>query len=337
MVILITGGTGYIGIHTALAYIDAGHDVILVDNLLNSSINALYRLREYTGKNISFYQIDMNYIKDFEKVFKENKIDIVIHCAGFKAVGESWEKPLYYYDNNLVIFINTLKLMRKYNVRNIIFSSSATVYSEDNIMPLVEESRLQTVSPYGNIKLISENILEDIFKSDKSINSIILRYFNPIGAHHSKKFGEDPKGIPNNLVPYITQVLIGKREYLNIFGNDYNTEDGTCIRDYIHVEDLASAHLYVLKLFQDNHSIYKVYNVGTGTGRSVMEVVNSFIKVTGKNLPYKIVNRRDGDIPACYADSSLIQKETDWKPVYSLDDMCLTAWQWQKENPNGYE
>ena len=331
MNILITGGLGYIGSHTVIECISNNHNVIIVDNLYNSSIEVLHRLNQFLNKDIKFYRTDMQNIVDFEKVFIENKIDAVIHFAGYKAVGESVKKPLKYYDNNIGITINLLKLMEQYDVKKIIFSSSATVYKESEILPLTENMPLGVTNPYGRSKLIIEDILQDIAHADNEFKVVILRYFNPIGAHPCGMFGEENNGIPNNLMPYIVKVAKGELEYLRVFGDDYNTKDGTGVRDYIHVVDLAAAHIKAIKAF-DFESNVNIYNIGTGKGYSVLEIVNNFEKATGIKIPYKIVERRSGDIGEYYADSQKAKKELNFETKYGILEMCIDAWNYEKGN-----
>ncbi len=331
MNILITGGLGYIGSHTVIECISNNHNVIIVDNLYNSSIEVLHRLNKFLNKDIKFYRTDMQNIVDFEKVFIENKIDAVIHFAGYKAVGESVKKPLKYYDNNIGITINLLKLMEKYNVKKIIFSSSATVYKESEILPLTENMPLGVTNPYGRSKLIIEDILQDIAHADNEFKVVILRYFNPIGAHPCGMFGEENNGIPNNLMPYIVKVAKGELEYLRVFGDDYNTKDGTGVRDYIHVVDLAAAHIKAIKAF-DFESNVNIYNIGTGKGYSVLEIINNFEKATGIKIPYKVVERRGGDIGEYYADSQKAKKELNFETKYGILEMCTDAWNYEKGN-----
>lgn len=329
MNILITGGLGYIGSHTVIECISNNHNVIIVDNLYNSSIEVLHRLNQFLNKDIKFYRTDMQNIVDFEKVFIENKIDAVIHFAGYKAVGESVKKPLKYYDNNIGITINLLKLMEQYDVKKIIFSSSATVYKESEILPLTENMPLGVTNPYGRSKLIIEDILQDIAHADNEFKVVILRYFNPIGAHPCGMFGEENNGIPNNLMPYIVKVAKGELEYLRVFGNDYNTKDGTGVRDYIHVVDLAAAHIKAIKAF-DFESNVNIYNIGTGKGYSVLEIVNNFEKATSIKIPYKIVEKRSGDIGEYYADSQKAKKELNFETKYGILEMCTDAWNYEK-------
>lgn len=331
MNILITGGLGYIGSHTVIECISNNHNVIIVDNLYNSSIEVISRLNKFLNKDIKFYRTDMQNIVDFEKVFIENKIDAVIHFAGYKAVGESVKKPLKYYDNNIGITINLLKLMEQYDVKKIIFSSSATVYKESEILPLTENMPLGVTNPYGRTKLIIEETLQDIAHADNEFKVVILRYFNPIGAHPCGMFGEENNGIPNNLMPYIVKVAKGELEYLRVFGDDYNTKDGTGVRDYIHVVDLAAAHIKAIKAF-DFESNVNIYNIGTGKGYSVLEIINNFEKATGIKIPYKIVERRSGDIGEYYADSQKAKKELNFETKYGILEMCIDAWNYEKGN-----
>lgn len=329
MNILITGGLGYIGSHTVIECISNNHNVIIVDNLYNSSIEVISRLNQFLNKDIKFYRTDMQNIVDFEKVFIENKIDAVIHFAGYKAVGESVKKPLKYYDNNIGITINLLKLMEQYDVKKIIFSSSATVYKESEILPLTENMPLGVTNPYGRSKLIIEDIMQDTAHADNDFKVVILRYFNPIGAHPCGMFGEENNGIPNNLMPYIVKVAKGELEYLRVFGDDYNTKDGTGVRDYIHVVDLAAAHIKAIKAF-DFESNVNIYNIGTGKGYSVLEIVNNFEKATGIKIPYKVVERRGGDIGEYYADSQKAKKELNFETKYGILEMCIDAWNYEK-------
>lgn len=329
MNILITGGLGYIGSHTVIECISNNHNVIIVDNLYNSSIEVISRLNQFLNKDIKFYRTDMQNIDAFEKVFKENNIEAVIHFAGYKAVGESVKKPLKYYDNNIGITINLLKLMEQYDVKKIIFSSSATVYKESEILPLTENMPLGVTNPYGRSKLIIEDIMQDIAHADNEFKVVILRYFNPIGAHPCGMFGEENNGIPNNLMPYIVKVAKGELEYLRVYGDDYNTKDGTGVRDYIHVVDLAAAHIKAIKAF-DFESNVNIYNIGTGKGYSVLEIVNNFEKATGIKIPYKVVERRGGDIGEYYADSQKAKKELNFETKYGILEMCKDAWNFEK-------
>lgn len=336
MNILVTGGAGYIGSHTCLELITQGHDVFVVDNLSNSSKESLRRVAKLTKKSIIFYNIDMRDYNKLEEIFIGQKYDAVIHFAGLKAVGESVELPLEYYENNLMSTINLLKLMKKYLVFNLIFSSSATVYGAPKVVPIKEDSPLSTTNPYGTSKLFIEQILQDTFISDDRFSIVILRYFNPIGAHASGEIGENPNGIPNNLVPYISQVAVGKLDYVRIFGNNYPTKDGTGVRDYIHVVDLARGHVSALETKANIPGIH-IYNLGTGIGYSVLEMIDAFSKACGKEIPYKVVESRAGDIAECYSDSSKAMKELHWQATYDLEQMCMDSWNWQSKNPNGYD
>lgn len=336
MSILVTGGTGYIGSHTCVELLDAGHDVIVVDNLSNSKIKAIDHIEGITGKTLKFYKLDILNREGMYNVFEENDIEAVIHFAGLKAVGESVEEPLRYYQNNITGTLVLCEAMQRYGVKNMVFSSSATVYGMDNESPLTEDLPLSATNPYGWTKIMIEQILRDIYASDGTWSIVLLRYFNPIGAHESGRLGEDPNGIPNNLMPYITQVAAGKRKMLNIFGNDYDTYDGTGIRDYIHVVDLAKGHLKALQKVIESNGI-DAYNLGTGIGYSVLDVVKAFEKATGKEIPYIMADRRAGDIASCYADPSKAYRELGWKAEKDIYDMCKDAWRWQVNNPNGYE
>ena len=335
MSVLITGGLGYIGSHTAVELLKTGRDVVVIDNLYNSKIVVKDRIEEITNKKIKFYNIDLLDREKVDKVFQENNIDSVINFAGYKAVGESSEIPLEYYDNNLTSALVVLKTMKKYNVKNFIFSSSATVYGNSKVMPLKEDFPLSVTNPYGRTKLMIEDILRDLYKSDKSWNIGILRYFNPVGADESGLIGEDPNGIPNNLMPYITKVAIGELEKVNVFGNDYDTVDGTGVRDYIHVVDLAKGHVKTLEALDKNPGLV-TYNLGTGKGYSVLQLINAFSKASGVEIPYEIVGRRQGDVAECYSDPSKANKELGWKAEKDIDDMCQDSWRWQSKNPKGY-
>lgn len=336
MSILITGGAGYIGSHTCIELLNAGYDIVVVDNFSNSKPEVLNRIQEITGKEFKFYEVDILDREGLEKVFSENDIEAVIHFAGLKAVGESVEIPLKYYHNNITGTIILCEVMQKYGVKKIVFSSSATVYGNPKSVPITEDFPLSATNPYGRTKLMIEEILRDVYISDNDWSIALLRYFNPIGAHESGKIGEDPNGIPNNLMPYITQVAVGKREKLNVFGNDYDTHDGTGVRDYIHVVDLAKGHLKALEKIMSTKGI-DAYNLGTGVGYSVLDVVKNFEKATGQKIPYVITKRRPGDIDKCYADPTKAYKELGWKAEKSLEDMCRDSWNWQKNNPNGYD
>jgi len=333
--ILVTGGAGYIGSHTCVELLNENHEIIIVDNLSNSKIESVKRVEEITGKKIKFYEVDILDKYKLNEVFTRHKIDVVIHFAGLKAVGESVAKPLEYYHNNVAGTISLCEVMKQNNVKSIVFSSSATVYGDPMSVPITEDFPVQATNPYGRTKLMIEKILKDIYISDKSWNIILLRYFNPVGAHTSGKIGEDPNGIPNNLMPFISQIAVGKREKLNVFGNDYPTKDGTGVRDYIHVVDLAIGHVKSLKKIEDNTGL-KIYNLGTGNGYSVLEVIKAFEIASNKSIPYKIVGRRPGDIAECYADPSLAEAELNWKAELGIKEMCADAWRWQSNNPDGY-
>lgn len=336
MKILVTGGAGYIGSHACVELLNAGYEVVVLDNLSNSKEEALRRVQEITGKSLKFYKADLLDTEALDTIFKQESIDAVMHFAGLKAVGESVSIPLRYYHNNITGTLLLCEAMQKYGVKNMVFSSSATVYGDPSRVPITEDFPLSATNPYGHTKLMIEQILRDLYISDNSFNIAILRYFNPVGAHKSGLIGEDPKGIPNNLVPYITQVAAGKLDELKVFGNDYPTPDGTGVRDYIHVVDLVLGHLKALDKLMTNPGVV-TYNLGTGKGYSVLEMVNAFIKVTGKPIPYRIVDRRPGDIASCYADPSKANKELGWKATRGLEEMCQDAWRWQSNNPNGYE
>ncbi len=337
MAILVTGGSGFIGSHTVVELLEAGRDVVVVDNLSNSSLTSLKRVEEITGKPVVFYQADIRDREALEEVFAKETIESCIHFAGLKAVGESVEKPWEYYDNNITGTLTLVDVMRKHGVKNIIFSSSSTVYGDPDSIPVTEESPLKKcTNPYGSTKFMLEQILTDIQTADPEWNVVLLRYFNPIGAHKSGRIGESPNGIPNNLMPYITQVAVGKRERLGIFGDDYDTPDGTGVRDYIHVVDLARGHVMALKKIEEKAGLC-IYNLGTGQGYSVLDVVKSFEEASGVKIPYEILPRRAGDIAANYADASKALRELGWKAEYTLKDMCADSWNWQKNNPNGYE
>ncbi len=336
MNVLVTGGAGYIGTHTCISLIQKGHTPIIVDNLYNSKEEAVKRVEKITGTEIAFYKDDVRDEEALRKIFTENKIDAVIHFAGLKAVGESVAKPLEYYENNLGSTFTLIKVMREFGCNNIIFSSSATVYGDPASVPIKEDFPLSTTNPYGTTKLFIERILTDYAFANKEFNPILLRYFNPVGAHESGLIGEDPKGIPNNLTPYIAQVAVGKRDHVNVFGNDYPTKDGTGVRDYIHVMDLAEGHVAALKKFEEGNCGRQVYNLGTGIGYSVLDVIASYSKAVGREIPYVITDRRPGDIAECYADASKAYNELGWKAEKTLDDMCADSMRWQTQNPDGY-
>lgn len=337
MAILVTGGAGYIGSHTCIELVNAGYDVVVLDNLVNSSAKSLERVGEITGKEIPFYQVDILDEDGLEQVFNQETIDSVIHFAGLKAVGESVLKPWEYYHNNITGTLTLCDVMRRHKVKNIIFSSSATVYGDPAIIPITEDCpKGKITNPYGQTKAMLEQILTDLHVADPEWNVVLLRYFNPIGAHESGKIGEDPKGIPNNLLPYIAQVAVGKLECLGVFGDDYDTPDGTGVRDYIHVVDLAKGHVKALKKIEDKSGI-SIYNLGTGKGYSVLDVVKAFEKASGKKIPYEIKPRRPGDIATCYADPSKAKAELGWEAEYGIERMCADSWRWQSNNPNGYD
>jgi len=336
MSILITGGAGYIGSHTAVELLEKGYEIVIVDNLINSNEESLNRVKKITGRDFKFYKADLCDKEAVRKIFKENNIDSVIHFAALKAVGESVSIPLRYYNNNLMSTLNLCEVMNEFNVKKLVFSSSATVYGNPSTVPITEDFPLSATNPYGRTKLMIEDILRDLYISDNNWNIILLRYFNPIGAHKSGLIGEDPKGIPNNLVPYIAQVACGKLAYLNIFGNDYPTKDGTGVRDYIHVVDLAEGHIKALEKLNSNPGI-QAYNLGTGNGYTVLEVVKAYSKACGKKIPYKIVDKRPGDVASCYADTLKANKELGFTAKRTIEDMCADSWNWQLNNPNGYE
>lgn len=336
MNILVSGGAGYIGSHTCIELIKAGHNVVVVDNLYNSSKEAIRRVEEITGTKIKFYEVDLRDYELSKKIFEENKIEGIIHFAGLKAVGESVYKPLEYYQNNLDTTFILLRLMKEFNVKNIVFSSSATVYGTPERLPLDEDCKTGgTTNPYGTTKVFIEQILRDVYNADKSLNIALLRYFNPIGAHPSGLIGEDPKGIPNNLCPYVTQVAIGKREVVHVFGDDYPTADGTGIRDYIHVCDLAYGHVLALKKLATNCGLV-TYNLGTGKGYSVLDVIHAFEKACGHKIPYAIEPRRPGDLASVYCNPEKAYNELGFKAQFGIEDMARDSWNWQQKNPEGY-
>ena len=336
MKVLVTGGAGYIGSHTSVELLNAGHEVVCIDNFMNSKMEAVKRVEKITGKTVKFYEGDIRDRKILDKIFEENKIDSVINFAGLKAVGESCAKPLEYYENNIEGLLVLAFAMRDHGVKNLVFSSSATVYGKPKSVPIKEDFPLSTSNPYGSTKLFIEYILKDLFASDPSFNIAILRYFNPVGAHESGLIGEDPKGIPNNLCPYITQVAVGKREYLGVFGDDYDTHDGTGVRDFIHVVDLAKGHVLAVNKLAQNPGLI-IVNLGTGHGYSVLDMVHAFEKVTGKPIPYKITPRRPGDIDECYADPTLARELLGFEAQFGIEEMCRDAMNWQTKNPNGYD
>lgn len=337
MAILVTGGAGYIGSHTVVELQNAGYDVVVVDNLVNSSRKSLERVAKITGKQAAFYEANINDADALNAIFEKENIDSVIHFAGLKAVGESVAEPLEYYMNNISGSLTLFDVMRKHNVKDIIFSSSATVYGDPAFVPITEECpKGEITNPYGKTKGMLEEILTDIQKADPEWNVILLRYFNPIGAHESGTIGENPNGIPNNLMPYITQVAVGKLKELGVFGNDYDTHDGTGVRDYIHVVDLATGHVKAIEKLADRPGL-AIYNLGTGNGYSVLDIVKNFEAATGIHIPYVIKDRRPGDIATCYCDASKAERELHWKAERDLKAMCADSWRWQKNNPNGYD
>ncbi len=335
MTILVTGGAGYIGTHTVVELLNSGSDVVILDNLSNSSVTALERVEQITGKTVTFYQGDILNKPFLQKLFTDHDIESVIHFAGLKAVGESVEQPLRYYENNVTGTIVLCQVMAEFNVKNIVFSSSATVYGDPASLPITEDFPTGATNPYGQSKLMVEHVLADLHHSDPSWNIARLRYFNPVGAHHSGLIGEDPNDIPNNLMPFITQVAVGKREQLSVFGNDYDTVDGTGVRDYIHVVDLAVGHLRALDKLRTKPGLV-TYNLGTGQGYSVLEMVAAFEKASGTEIKYQLVARRAGDIAACYANPDKAQTELNWQATHTIDDMAQSSWHWQSSNPNGY-
>jgi UDP-glucose 4-epimerase len=335
MKVLIAGGAGFIGSHTCIELLNAGYEIVVVDNFMNSNPEALKRVRDLTNKDFKFYEVDLLDKHKLEAVFAENTFEAVIHFAGLKAVGESVQFPLNYYHNNITGTLVLCDIMQKFNVKKLVFSSSATVYGEPEHVPIPENSRLESTNPYGRTKLMIEEILRDLYISDNGWSIALLRYFNPIGAHHSGRIGEDPNGIPNNLLPYITQVAVGKLKELNVFGNDYPTSDGTGVRDYLHVVDLAIGHMRALEKIRMTSGV-EAYNLGTGKGVSVFEIVRAFEKATGINIPYKVIERRKGDIPICYADPSKAKLLLGWSAEKDIEEMCVDAWRWQSNNPNGY-
>lgn len=336
MKILVTGGAGYIGSHTCVELLEEGYEVVIVDNLYNASEKAVQRIQKITGREVAFYQDDIRDYEAMSRIFAKEKPEAVIHFAGLKAVGESVAKPLEYYENNIGGTLNLCKAMRENGCKNIIFSSSATVYGEPAFIPITEKCpKGVCTNPYGWTKHMLEQILTDFHTADEEWNVILLRYFNPIGAHKSGLLGEDPKGIPNNLLPYVAQVAIGKLECVGVFGNDYDTPDGTGVRDYIHVVDLAKGHVKAINKLMEKPGV-KIYNLGTGKGYSVLDVIKAFGKACGKEIPYQIKPRRPGDIATCYSDASLAKKELRWEAQYGIEEMCADSWRWQTMNPDGY-
>ena len=333
--VLVTGGCGYIGSHTVLELLQKNYEVVVVDNFSNSSFESIRRVQKITGKEVAFYEADIRDAQKMDEIFTAHDIGVVIHFAAYKAVGESCKLPLKYYENNISGTVSLLQVMEKHNVKKIIFSSSATVYGDPERLPLDENCRLSTTNPYGSTKLMMESIMQDVYKADNEWNVILLRYFNPVGAHESGLIGEDPKGIPNNLMPFVAQVASGKLSCINVFGNDYDTPDGTGVRDYIHVVDLALGHIAAIE--QCKESGVHIYNLGTGRGYSVLEMIHAFEKACGKTLPYKICDRRPGDIAACYACPDKATKDLKWTAKFGIEEMCQSQWKWQSGNPRGYE
>ncbi len=336
MKILVTGGAGYIGSHTCVQLLERGDEIVVLDNLDNSCEESLNRVKQITGKDLTFCKADLLDYEATENVFKQHKFDAVIHFAGLKAVGESVRMPLRYYHNNITGTLHLCDIMNKYGVKKLVFSSSATVYGDPHTVPIKEDFPLSCTNPYGQTKLDIEYILKDLCVSDPEWGVVLLRYFNPVGAHESGLIGEDPNGIPNNLMPYVSQVAIGKLECLSVFGNDYNTKDGTGVRDYIHVVDLAEGHLRAIDKIKNDTGAF-VYNLGTGNGYSVLDMVKAFSKACGKDVKYKIVDRRPGDVASCYADPTKAREELGFVTKHNLDDMCRDLWNWQTKNPNGYK
>ncbi|NVJ68692.1 MAG: UDP-glucose 4-epimerase GalE [Gammaproteobacteria bacterium] len=333
--VLVTGGAGYIGSHTVIQLIEKGYNVVVIDNFSNSSKVSLERVEQITGVSIDFYQGDIRDYDTLKEIFKKHEISAVIHFAGLKAVGESTLVPLDYYDNNVSGTVALCKVMAEFDCKNLVFSSSATVYGDPEMVPIRESFKTQATNPYGRSKLVNEEILTDLSVSDSEWNIVLLRYFNPIGAHPSGRIGEDPNDIPNNLLPYISQVAIGKLKELKVYGSDYPTEDGTGVRDYIHVVDLANGHLKAMDKLNSGCGL-EIYNLGTGKGYSVLEIVKAFEKASGVSIPYKVVERRPGDIAECWADPQKAKSELDWWATFQLEDMMRDTWNWQKNNPNGY-
>lgn len=336
MNVLVTGGAGYIGSHTVVELLNANHKVIVVDNLSNSKAESIQRVKAITGKEVTFYEFDLRDADQLSQVFVDHAIDAVIHFAAFKAVGESVAEPMMYYQNNLISTLNLCNIMDHHGVKNLVFSSSCTVYGNPDTVPITEDSKLQAVNPYGRTKLFTEYILKDFHTAHPDWNISLLRYFNPVGAHESGRIGEDPNGIPNNLMPFVTQVAVGKREKLSVFGSDYDTHDGSGIRDYIHVVDLAIGHLKAMDKLAENPGL-QAYNLGTGKGYSVLDVVKAFEKASGKQIAYEVVDRRPGDAAKVYSDPLKAETELGWKAARGLEEMCADSWNWQSQNPNGYE
>ena len=337
MKVLLTGGAGYIGSHTCVELLNNGYEVVIADNFDNASEKVIDRIEQITGKAVEVYKIDVSDKEALRELFSQCDIEAVIHFAGYKAVGESVEKPIVYYRNNIDTTLTLLEVMSEFNVKKIVFSSSATVYGVPKVVPLKEGMPTSCTNPYGWTKLFNEQILTDATVADKDLSVVLLRYFNPIGAHESGLIGESPNGIPNNLMPYITQVAVGKRERLGVFGNDYDTHDGTGVRDYIHVVDLANGHLKALEYINNGHKGAEIFNLGTGTGYSVLDIVNTFSRVNEVEIPYDILDRRPGDVTVLEADASKANELLKWEALRGLDEMCRDSWNWQKNNPNGYD
>jgi UDP-glucose 4-epimerase len=337
MRVLVSGGAGYIGSHTVVRLIESGHDVVIVDNFSNAKPTVLGRLEAITGRSIPVHSFDLRDYDKTEHLFAAEEFDAVIHFAGFKAVGESVEKPLEYYENNLGTTFSLVRAMRRHDVKLLVFSSSATVYGANPPLPMTEDLPTSATNPYGWTKVMIEQILSDVAAADPKMRIALLRYFNPVGAHPSGTIGEDPADIPNNLMPYIAQVAVGRREKLSVFGDDYDTPDGTGVRDYIHVEDLAAGHVAALQRLATSASAVNIWNLGSGQGTSVLELLHSFEKAVGHELPYEVVGRRPGDIASSYADPSKAKEELDWQTTKSVDDMCTDTWRWQQQNPHGYQ
>ena len=335
MKVLVTGGAGYIGSHTCVELLNAGHDIVVFDNFYNSSAESIERVKKITGKDFPFYECDMLDAQALDKIFQENQIDAVIHFAGYKAVGESVEKPIMYFHNNITGTLCLLETMKKYGCKRIVFSSSATVYGDPATVPIKEDFPLSVTNPYGRTKLMIEEIMRDLWVSDNEWSIVLLRYFNPVGAHESGLIGENPKGIPNNIMPKITQVAVGRLPYVSVFGTDYPTKDGTGVRDYIHVVDLAKGHVKAIAYAENQHKVEAV-NLGTGHGYSVLELINTFAKVNNVKVPYQLEARRPGDVAACYADPSKAEELFGWKAELELDSMCRDSWMWQSKNPEGF-
>jgi UDP-glucose 4-epimerase len=336
MKILVTGGAGYIGSHTCIELIEGGYEVVVIDNLCNSSLESLKRVENLLNINIPFHKVDVRNKSALTWLFEKYTFDGVIHFAGLKSVSESVENPINYYDNNVIGSFLLLEVMRNFNCKTFIFSSSATIYGKPHTVPIKENFPLSATNPYGRSKLMIEDFLQDVFLADESWRIMTLRYFNPVGSHKSGVIGEDPNGTPNNLMPYISQVAIGKLEKLSIFGGDYNTQDGTGVRDYIHVVDIAKGHVKALKALENHPQILKI-NLGTGNGYSVLDLVNAFERASGEKILYQIVDRRPGDIDICYADPSYAEEQLEWKAIFGLDEMCEDTWRWQLQNPDGYQ